>query len=252
MDKPQLEKGFIRIATGNPENDILAAVTLLDLTATEYKVILTIIRKTWGFQKKEDWISYSQFVKCTGKSRVSVWSAISRLVKQGLLVKQTELGKRTKYSVNKVELVKQAKLVKGAGLVKQTEHTSKVDLTQLVKQTEPTKETLTKETNTKEIIPKGITRFGNEDINLIIDYFKEKMKLPMLDESQKKNRQYANLLLKKFGGLSGVKQLIDYASQDEWWADKMTSLVKLYYKGVEIIAKKRGKYDRPNLVVIRE
>lgn len=148
--KPRLENGFIRIATGSSENDILSALISLDLTSTEYKVLLTVIRKTWGFHKKSDWISYSQFVKFTNKSRISIWSAINKLVKSSLLVKQTEPGKRTLYSINKAGLVKKALLVKKTKLVKQTEQTSKVDLTQLVKQTEPTKDILTKETNTKE------------------------------------------------------------------------------------------------------
>src|SRR3990170_147846 len=41
-------------------------------------------------------------------------------------------------------------------------------------------------------------RYGNEDINFIISYLKEKLQLPMLDDSEKVNRQYANLLLRKF------------------------------------------------------
>ena len=250
MTNPQLEKGFIRIATGKNDNDILSALIILDLTATEYKVLLTVIRKTWGFQKKQDWISYSQFVKLTGKSRISIWTAIKKLVKQGLLVKQTEPGKRTLYSVNKVQLVKQAELVKKAKLVKSTEHTSSVYLTQLVKQTEPTKETITKETITKDIIPKGITkkRLPNQDINFLIKYLKEKLGLPMLDGSQKQNRRYCWLALKKFGGRDKIKLLIDATAVDEFWKTKITSFQSLYYKGVQIISNTRGV--KPNVAVL--
>jgi len=96
--------------------------------------------------------------------------------------------------------------------------------------------------NTK-VIAGGKPQRGNPEVNRVIDFFKEKMKLPMLDGSIEQNRRYSWLLLKKFGGLNGVLKLISYASKDRFWRDKITSTQRLYYKGVEIIAKKRGEGD---------
>ena len=154
MANPQTEKGFIKIASGQQGNDILMALVSANLTSTEYQVALTVMRKTWGWNKKQDWISYTQFMKATKKSRISIWTALNKLVKHNILVKQTELGKMTRYQLNKDfdcwKLVKLDKPVKKTELVKQTEHTSKASLTRLVKQTEPTKDTITKDTITKE------------------------------------------------------------------------------------------------------
>ena len=154
MANPQTEKGFIKIASGKQGNDILMALISANLTSTEYQIVLVVMRKTWGWNKKQDWISYSQFMKITGKSRISIWAALKKLVKQNILVKQTELGKMTLYQVNKDfeswVLVKKSKLVKVDKLVKKTEQTSKVDLTRLVKKTEPTKDIITKDTIQKK------------------------------------------------------------------------------------------------------
>lgn len=92
------------------------------------------------------------------------------------------------------------------------------------------------------IIPKGITKqsFGNQDINFLINYLKEKLGLPLLDGSDKVNRQYCWLGFKKFGGRDKMQLLIDATSQDKFWATKITSFQQLYYKGVQIISNIRG------------
>lgn len=151
--KPQVENGFIQIATGSNENDILSALISSNLTATEYQVALTVIRKTWGWKKNYDWISISQFIKLTGKSKQSIITATSLLVKQNILVKETVLGVKTVYSFNKdfsSWVVKKTVPVKRTVLVKETLPSGKADFTGVVKQTVHTKETITKETITKE------------------------------------------------------------------------------------------------------
>jgi len=155
-------------------NDVIESLVFANLTATEYQISMVVIRKTWGWHKKQDWISYSQFMKVTGKSRISIWTALNGLVKKNILVKKTTLGKMTLYSFNKHFdewlLVKKTELVKKSKLVKKTEHTSKVDLTRLVKKTEPTKETITKDTIQKKnniVISKK-----NLLVELILEEFK--------------------------------------------------------------------------------
>ncbi len=92
---------------------------------------------------------------------------------------------------------------------------------------------------------KGETReYGNPNINKIINYLKEKFNLSELDGSVKQNRNYANLLLKKIGGekyLDGLLALIDFASHDKWWCDKITSTKDLYYNVVKIYQKAKNK-----------
>jgi len=180
---PQTNKGFIKIATGNSENDVLTALIKANLNATEYQVVLTVLRKTWGWNKKKDWISYTQFEKLTGKTRPSIWNAIEQLVKKNILVRNSEKGKQTFYQVNKDftswKLVKSAKLVKQTELVKKTLPTSKENLTQLVKKTKHTKETITKETiqkkytSIKNLKEKDLKEIA-EDYNVPISFVKSK------------------------------------------------------------------------------
>jgi phage replication O-like protein O len=151
MASPQIENGYIQIATGKDDNDLLNAIIKASLNATEYQIVLAVIRKTYGWKKKEDWISWTQLEKMTGKSRVSVYFAIKTLVKKNILVKKTTLGKTNIISLNK-HFNTWNILVKKTKPVKKTKHTSKENLTGLVKKTEPTKETVLKETTTKESI----------------------------------------------------------------------------------------------------
>lgn len=58
---------------------------LCDLSGSELKCYLLVVRKTVGWQKDSDAISISQFVKATGLSNRAVVDACDSLVKKGLL-----------------------------------------------------------------------------------------------------------------------------------------------------------------------
>lgn len=141
---PQTDKGFIRIATGNSENDILMALAGAKLGGTELSIILCIIRKTWGWSKKEDWISLTQFEKYTKRSRQTIVNAINQLVKKNILVKKTIPGIKTVYGFNKNFSSWEHQLVKKTVPVQKTSTTSKENCTGLVKKTRPTKDTIQK------------------------------------------------------------------------------------------------------------
>lgn len=114
----------------------------------------------------------------------------------------------------------------------------------------PTKGTHTKGTHTNtKVLAKT---FGNSDVNKVLSSLKESFALPKLDESEKVNRQYAWHLLRKFEGLDGVLNLIKLASVDEWYKNNITSTKDLFYKGIKIIARKRGDKDggKQRLVLI--
>jgi biotin operon repressor len=100
-----------------------------------------------------------------------------------------------------------------------------------------------KDTHNKDthILSKDNTKkeFGKPEINRLIGVFKKSFGLPMLDGSEKQNRQFCQLALNKFGGEDKVRLLIEAASKDDFWANKITSFQQLYYKGVQIISKTR-------------
>src|SRR3990167_3165841 len=82
MANPQLENGYTRIA-----NDILEPLVKIPLLGAELRVLLFIIRKTYGWGKIQDKISFTQFEKGTGISRQTINKTIKNLVAKGMIVK---------------------------------------------------------------------------------------------------------------------------------------------------------------------
>lgn len=77
---PQLENGFIRIST-----EIWEALGHYRLSGEEWLVLNCIFRKTYGWQKKEDRISFGQFSKYTGLARSNVSRAVSKLLSKKII-----------------------------------------------------------------------------------------------------------------------------------------------------------------------
>jgi len=147
----------------------------------------------------------------------------------------------------KVSLLRQKAGRKGGEAnAKQNQANAKQMLEQNQAKERKGKERKEKEINTEETRSKDLAQseYGNQDINKILSHLKEKLQLPKLDESVKVNRQYAQLLLKKAeGNLEGVLGLIDVTAQDEWYKNNITSTKSLYYKAMQIMARKRGKQN---------
>lgn len=117
MANPQKENGFTPIS-----NEILENIIKLNLNSSELRILLTVIRKTYGWNKKEDKIPLTQFQEYTGLSRPTVVESLKRLVKYALLFK----SKDCVYSVQKDW---EKWVVKRTLLVKSRPFPSKADLT---------------------------------------------------------------------------------------------------------------------------
>ena len=88
---PQKENGYTPIA-----NEIFEAFYRCKMNEYERVIVCTIWRKTYGWSKKEDWVSNSQFSKETG----ILPSHITRTIKQ--LIKKCVVNKNgKKLSINK-------------------------------------------------------------------------------------------------------------------------------------------------------
>ncbi len=81
MASPQKEDGFTPIA-----NEILNHLVMPGLNGSEFRLILWVVRKTYGFAKKADQISLTQFQKATGMKRSSVVKTLKTLVAKRLLL----------------------------------------------------------------------------------------------------------------------------------------------------------------------
>jgi phage replication O-like protein O len=61
MANPQAENGHVDIA-----NEIVEALAKIHLSSYESRVLWTVFRKTYGWHKKEDWITNTQIANLTG------------------------------------------------------------------------------------------------------------------------------------------------------------------------------------------
>jgi len=94
---PQLENGFTRIA-----NEILEALARVKLSPHESCIVWFVLRKTYGWRKKSDWISGSQMrAGLGGVDRRHIFRALKRLCDKNMLVICRDDARKPKYSFQK-------------------------------------------------------------------------------------------------------------------------------------------------------
>ncbi len=86
MAKPQLENGYTQIA-----NELLEHLIRMHLAPNQWQVLLCVIRKTYGFHKKVDYIANIQIEEATGLGKTVVSRALHDLVGLAII---TKTGKR--------------------------------------------------------------------------------------------------------------------------------------------------------------
>ena len=133
----QLEDGHTRI-----NNEVLEQLVKRGLLGSEYALIFFVIRKTWGWGKREDFISLTQFERGLEVSRHTVINTIKNLVARKILVKGSTLDKqKIAYRFNKYH---NQWLGKDASPVQNKMTTSEAVRLKLVKRSAHTKETTKK------------------------------------------------------------------------------------------------------------
>lgn len=115
-----------------------------DLGNAEFRVLMAICRKTFGWGRAKDRVSLTQIGEMTGLSRQSVIDGISGLVGRGLVEKSTsKLGNSYVVVVNEIDYQNEE-------VVKQVDRSSRPTRPELVKQGDTQKKYLNK--LTKEIL----------------------------------------------------------------------------------------------------
>jgi phage replication O-like protein O len=232
------------------ENEILEELTRINLSGSALACALVLLRKTNGFNKTQDGISLSQFVKLINRTKPTVCKALKelQLVNISLLVKKGKSGKQySVYAFNKN--IAEWKLVKKPLLVKKWKSTSKEMETQLVKKSLHTKETNTKETIQKKV-PKGTrSKTPRPDISELIDFLTETVG-GQLDGTAQSNRQYCYNLIRRFkkaypdlDPVAQIKLLITVAQDDPFHSKNLTSFQYLFYNYVKIIKQKSSQMN---------
>lgn len=83
MASPQLDNGFMSIA-----NEIVEALARIRIPGEAMQVLIVVLRKTYGFRKREDRISLSQFHLATGIAKPHINRAIHVLFSMNLITKK--------------------------------------------------------------------------------------------------------------------------------------------------------------------
>ena len=91
MSNPQPDK-FFKFST-----ELFEAMCRFRIPGEVRQVLDTIIRKTYGWHKKDDRISLSQFVEATGLSKSNTARALSKAITHNIIIRSDN----NSYSINK-------------------------------------------------------------------------------------------------------------------------------------------------------
>lgn len=138
----ELEDGYTRTA-----NALLEAVMLSGLTQHHLLIVMAVWRKTYGYNKKMDWIGNEQFAALTGMAATKCSTAKNELIRMGVL---TQAGRLVGMNTNLSEWK-----TKFNGISKSFTESVKESFTESVKRTLPN------QSNTKDNIQKKERKYKN-------------------------------------------------------------------------------------------
>lgn len=98
MANPQLEDGYTRIA-----NEILEVVSKVKLNGTQYKILITIWRYTYGFNRKDSEFSLNFLSEATNSNKQQVKRELDRLIESKVIsvVEKADFNSSRRLSFNK-------------------------------------------------------------------------------------------------------------------------------------------------------
>lgn len=208
MASPQAENGHVDIA-----NEIVEALARIRLSGEEMQVLWVIFRKTYGWHKKTDLISYGQFSECTGLSRQHVLRAVKKLLPK-MVIRVTKNGDSgiNLYEFNK-DFDQWQVLPKKVTVTKKGNKGVTKKGSRVLPKKGHTKESITKEKNTKEKheveLPQGIFQ---ESWTAFLE-MRKKIKHPLTDRAIK-------LIVKELQKLEGMgfemNAVLDQSTRNDW------------------------------------
>ncbi len=162
MAKPQLENGHTQIA-----NEILEKLARLYLSPNQWQIVMVVLRKTYGFHKKVDYIANSQIIEATGLCKAVVSRCLKMLQGANIITRNgkhigfqkdwEKWSRLAKQSTSKVSsIANQSKLNSQPELAEQSTKVSSSRVTQKKKETIQKK--LYKRKGEKEVISPEIIK----------------------------------------------------------------------------------------------
>jgi phage replication O-like protein O len=195
MESPQVENGHVKIA-----NELYEAMLKIKLSDYEHRILGAIIRKTYGWNKKQDWISHSQLSELTSILPHHCARTITKLKNKKIIIKKDGL---TTINKHYSEWLIPKQVLPIQVIPKQVLGGTQTGFDGVPKQVH-TKDTITKDTITKDIKHPMVFYFQGEllkiplknhesflkaypEINFVQEYLKMDAWLIANPEKMKKN-----------------------------------------------------------------
>lgn len=237
MASPQTENGFFRLA-----NEIAEQLSKVNLSSYESRFLWALIRKTYGFNKKEDRIANSQFVEMTQINKFHISRTKKKLLNKNMIyVRNGKIGLQKNYD----EWVQLPKQVTSKKLPKQVKPVTQTGNKKLPKQvdTKDNKNNITKDNKL------STDNLGGE-VNELIAEFEEVN--PSFEKFFKNKTQRAAIerLLRKFDK-EKIRSTIRYLprSNTEKYAPTITTPIQLEDKLAQLIAFYQKQKSSKGLVI---
>lgn len=241
MANPQKENGFTPIA-----NEIVEALMGVNLSAYESRVLWFLFRKTYGWEKKTDWIALSQFSKCIGLDRRHIHRALKGLSSKKMIVIDRgdnfniRYGFQKNYERWKVSSKKMTVTYRD-DKASSKEMTTVTNIDDEVSSIQaPTKETITKEIKIKYSPNSDEVRMS-EFLFSLISARDGKAKKPNLQEWAV---HIDRLIRLDNRSPIEIRAVIEWCQGDPFWQNNILSAEKLRKQFGQLILKMRGDDGR--------
>ena len=234
---------------------------LADLTGAELKCYLYVLRKTKGWNKEEDAISVSQFMKVTGLSNRKVIDACERLVELGLLEQKIGSNKIKVFSVKDYKTSSSEE----SSLVKKVHSSSEESSLSVVKKVHTQNNNInntTKNNNTSSSEKNFQTAhrvkkysFSPDDMRTA-EWIFELLKKLNPEFKVKSMDNWANCvrLMRERDGKThrDICELFQWANQDPFWSLNILSPSSLREKWIQLSMKKQASERKPHRTTFQE
>jgi phage replication O-like protein O len=232
MASPQIEEGYTKIA-----NEILEALAKTNLNAYQWRILMVIFRKTYGWKKRQDKIAQSQFIEMTNISKSNLHRTIRELKAMNIIGVSSDTKNGRTVWFNK-DYHSWKKVSDQTQVSRQTPKGVSLD-TKKVSDQRPTKE---KKETTKEKEPIKIEYPTWLDLNLWEQFkaMRKEIKKPMTEVAEK----YALAKLARMRNVGQDPSAVIQQSIDNTWQG-LFDIKSGKLKNVNIAGRLVDLEDRP-------
>lgn len=251
MANPQTENGYTQLA-----NELLSALCKVRIPGEARQIFDVILRKTYGFNKKKDNISLSQFSEMTGINRQACLRATKKLEEMNLIIVNKE-SFISEYSIQK-DHDKWKLLSKKITVIKKDDKTVIIPVEGVINNDDKTvikkdeykrkKETIQKKR--KKLFPENSNEFQLS--KLLFDFILERNPNHKIPNLQGWAEHIGLMVRVDKRSLREIEGAIRWSQQDSFWQNNILSTAKLRKQFDTIYLKAKGEKDGKSETVITE